>query len=167
MRIQVEIAPGELVDKLTILQIKLEKIDDKEKLCHIQAEWDTLNASADKLTDWLEGNKRHQEIKQLGSLIPRLKSINQQIWDIEDDIRDCERRGQFGGKFVQLARSVYLTNDKRAELKKEINVLFNSDIMEEKSYTEYIQKPTPKPTPRQDYVKECNKLIEERSERNQ
>ena len=164
MRIQVEMAPGELIDKFTILQIKLEKIDDKEKLHHIQAECHTLTTSADKLTEWLEGNRKHQEMKQLGLLIPQLKEINQQIWDIEDDVRDCERQQHFGNKFVQLARSVYLTNDKRAKLKKEINILFDSDIMEEKSYTEYTN--TPKQTPKQDHVKECNQLIKEHSERN-
>ena len=164
MRIQVEIAPGELFDKITILEIKLEKITDENKLIHIKNEWLILRTSANELLEeQIEQQKPNTKSKKLSDLTEQLKKINQQIWDIEDDIRDCERRGQFGGKFVQLARSVYLTNDKRAELKKEISILFDSDIMEEKSYTEYANIPK---APKQDHVKECNQLIKEHSERN-
>lgn len=137
MRVEIEVAPGELLDKVTILEIKLEKITDEDKLQHIRTEWSTLKVASDKLTLWLEENQRQQDLKQLGLLIPQLKQINQEIWDIEDVVRNCEREQNFDDEFVQAARLVYITNDKRAVVKKAINVLFNSDIMEEKSYAEY------------------------------
>lgn len=159
MRIQVEIAPGEFFDRITILEIKLKKITDEDKLVHIKNEWLILRTSANKLLE----TKQNETPKQYDELITQLKKVNQQIWDIEDDIRDCERLQNFGDKFIQLARSVYLTNDKRAKLKKEISILFDSDIMEEKSYAEYTNIPK---TPKLNHVEECNKLIKEHSERN-
>lgn len=157
-----QVSIGDLIDRISILEIKSEKITDPLKLQNVNKE---LLISRLALTN--------QTTDDITNFMSQLKEINQQIWNIEDDIRDCERRGQFGNKFVQLARSVYLTNDKRAALKKEINVLFNSDIMEEKSYTEYITQVLPSLTqeisgnaPKQDHVKKCNQLIKEHSERN-
>ena len=133
MRIEIEVAPGELFDKLTILEIKLKKITDKDKLAHIQKEGDLLTASSNRLCGRLVG----LDVAKLRKFIDQLREINEQIWDIEDAVREYEQNQDFGDGFVQAARSVYITNDKRATIKKEINTLLNSDIMEEKSYTEY------------------------------
>ncbi|MDP6468899.1 MAG: hypothetical protein QF918_14220, partial [Pirellulaceae bacterium] len=102
--IPVETAPGELIDKITILEIKAERIQDAEKVRNVQVELQTL------------ANARDQAISataELEELTVQLKSANQQLWDIEDDIRDCEREKDFGDKFIQLARSVYRSNDRR------------------------------------------------------
>jgi len=123
-----EIAPGELIDKITILEIKLERITDAAKLANVRAEWDVLSASRDAnlaASDALSG------------LAARLKEINERLWVIEDDIRDCERAQDFGDTFIELARSVYRTNDQRAQTKREINELLGSTLMEEKSYAAY------------------------------
>jgi|15BtaG_2_1085339.scaffolds.fasta_scaffold37136_1 hypothetical protein len=158
MRIKVEIAPGELFDKLTILGIKLEKIKDNTKIVFVKNEQAILKKSVSKLHEWVAGNKIANS-KALNSAITKLRQINEKIWDIEDKIRDCERRQDFGDKFVQLARSVYLTNDERARIKKEINEFFDSDIREEKSYTDYEAKDV-------NHVEECNRLVKEHNERN-
>ena len=126
--IPVDIAPGELIDKITILEIKLERIDDAAKRANVQLEWDVLTASRDS---HIPGSD------SLGSLTAQLKSINEKLWEIEDDIRACEREKDFGDTFVQLARSVYITNDERARLKREINDLLGSSLVEEKSYEAY------------------------------
>ncbi|HJN12492.1 MAG: DUF6165 family protein [Pirellulaceae bacterium] len=126
--IPVETAPGELIDKITILEIKAERIQDAEKVRNVQVELQTL------------ANARDQAISataELEELTVQLKSANQQLWDIEDDIRDCEREKDFGDKFIQLARSVYRSNDRRAALKREINELLGSHLIEEKSYSDY------------------------------
>lgn len=126
--IQVEIAPGELVDKITILDIKMERISDAAKRENVRIERDTLVAARDeKITP----------SDDLDQLTAALKGVNEALWDIEDDIRDCERASDFGDKFVELARSVYITNDKRAALKREINELLGSRLVEEKSYAAY------------------------------
>ncbi len=126
--VPVEIAAGELIDKLTILEIKTEHIADEEKLAHVRLELEILNRS----------RKEHlAESCELEALTQSLKEINQQIWTIEDEIRDCERSQNFGEKFIALARAVYQTNDRRAQLKREINMLLGSRIVEEKSYAEY------------------------------
>lgn len=128
MPIMVEIAPGELVDKITILEIKLENIRDEAKLVNIKHEYAIL-------TDVLR-----REIAQsieLGRLTAALKEVNAKLWRIEDDIRDRERAKSFGAEFVALARSVYRTNDRRAAIKREINELLSSAIIEEKSYAAY------------------------------
>jgi len=128
MDIKVAIAPGELIDKMTILEIKLNRISDKVKLENINNEYDTLQITY------------RQSIpvsKELYRLTSDLKTVNEKLWDIEDDIRDCERRKDFSQEFIDLARSVYINNDVRAELKREINILLHSNIIEEKSYTEY------------------------------
>ena len=121
-------SPGELVDKITILEIKAAKISEKAKQSNIIYELGVLTKSyeenitvSDKLTD----------LKQ------ELKKVNESLWDIEDDIRSCERTSDFGSAFIKLARSVYFENDRRASLKKDINILLGSEIIEEKSYADY------------------------------
>ena len=128
MKIHVDIAPGELIDKLTILEIKLEKIKDERKLANIRSEYaDLMRVFRSSIV----------ETSRLTTLIAELKRINAALWEIEDHIRDQERAGTFGQAFVDLARSVYRTNDLRAATKREINELLNSAIIEEKSYSSY------------------------------
>jgi hypothetical protein len=126
---QVEVSNGELLDKLSILEIKLNKIEDKEKLANVQKEFDTLNPLAKELFENYEGDLQNHYLE--------LSNINGQLWDIEDWIRDCEKRKDFGNEFIQLARSVYVTNDRRSEVKKIINTITGSELVEEKSYDEY------------------------------
>lgn len=122
------IAPGELIDKITILRIKSERIRDEAKLKNVRTELDILTAT----------QKEHVPASdEMVRLEAALKTVNEALWEIEDDIRDCERQGDFGEEFIRLARAVYVTNDKRAALKKEINLLLGSTIVEEKSYAEY------------------------------
>ena len=126
--ILVPISPGELLDKITILQIKAERIKDPEKVSNVKIELDAL-------TDvWNSSVSEDDTVKQLHE---ELKTINETLWDIEDDIRDEERARNFGEKFIELARSVYVTNDHRAEAKKKLNVHLGSTLVEEKSYQEY------------------------------
>lgn len=126
--IEVKIAPGKLIDKITILEIKMERIEDADKVANVRTEWEILTASRDAAL---------AKSEQLDGLTARLKEINERLWVIEDDIRDCERGGDFGDTFIQLARSVYRVNDERAAVKREINVLLGSAIIEEKSYAAY------------------------------
>ena len=126
--VSIEIAPGELIDKITILEIKLERIKDGDKLANVRQEHDTLVQSRDAAIE------ATPELDLLGA---ELKAANEALWDIEDDIRDCERQKDFGEPFVQLARNVYISNDKRAALKREINELLGSSLIEEKSYAVY------------------------------
>ena len=127
---KVEISNGELLDKLSILELKLDKIKNKEKLVNIRKEFETLRPLVHKLF-WVHGSK-------LQDYYNKLTEINGQLWDIEDWIRDCERKKRFDKEFVELARSVYITNDKRSEIKKLINTITGSDLVEEKSYKDYI-----------------------------
>ena len=123
--VAVEVAPGELLDKITILEIKAAWITDSTKLTNIQAELAGLT------------DARHRTILEsdaLETLVAELRSVNESLWDIEDAIREREHADDFGPEFVRLARSVYQTNDHRAELKRQINVLLGSVILEEKSY---------------------------------
>lgn len=124
----VPIAPGELFDKISILEIKSERIADPEKLANVRLELELLRRRRDEAVPSSDG---------LLELYRELKSVNEALWMIEDDIRDCERNKDFGDRFVELARSVYLTNDKRAALKKQINQDLGSRIVEEKSYSDY------------------------------
>lgn len=126
--IPIEIAPGELIDKITILEIKLERMTDPAKLANVKIEWDTLTASL---------AEHAAPSDALTALTLELKKINEELWVIEDDIRDCERDKDFGPKFVELARSVYFTNDRRAAVKRRINELLGSKLIEEKSYAAY------------------------------
>lgn len=126
--IHVPISPGELIDKLTILEIKSERMTDEKKLANVRLELkllsDTWNqsdyAKVDITAEWQE-----------------LKRINAALWDIEDHIRDEERAKHFGEKFIELARAVYVTNDDRAKVKRKINDKLGSKIVEEKSYADY------------------------------
>lgn len=126
--IMTAIAPGELIDKITILRIKSERIADEEKLRNVRAELAILNETLAKDVPASE---------ELSRLDAALQAVNEELWEIEDDIRDCERNKDFGEDFIRLARAVYVTNDKRAALKKEINLLLGSTIVEEKSYAAY------------------------------
>jgi len=126
--ISVEIAPGELIDKITILEIKLERMTDAAKLANVKIEWETLTQARDAAIEASD---------ELAGLTQALKSVNEQLWEIEDDIRDCERGKDFGDTFIALARAVYKTNDERARLKREINELLGSRLVEEKSYAAY------------------------------
>jgi hypothetical protein len=125
----IEISNGELLDKLTILEIKLAEIKDTVKLINIQKEFDTLSPLAKKLF-YANGG-------QLQNHYLELADINRQLWDIEDRIRECEKAKRFDKEFIELARSVYITNDKRSEVKKIININTDSNLVEEKSYEEY------------------------------
>jgi len=126
--ILVPISPGELLDKITILQIKSERIDDAAKVANVRTELDMLSKV------WGESVEQDDVIAGLTS---ELKSINEELWVIEDDIRDEERDKRFGDRFIELARAVYVTNDKRADAKKRVNLHLNSSIVEEKSYQDY------------------------------
>ena len=118
-------SPGELIDKLTILRIKSEQISDEAKLSNIRHEQDVLaKVAQDSIPDSSE----------LRSLWDELYAINSKLWVIEDDIRACEANKDFGPTFIELARAVYFTNDLRAVVKKKINLLLGSDLVEEKSY---------------------------------
>ena len=123
--VAVETAPGELIDKITILEIKAERIGDPEKVRNVRTELDTLRRARDRTI---------LPSDALASLTAELRSVNEALWDIEDEIRGCERAGDFGPKFVELARSVYFNNDNRAAIKRKINVLLGSKLIEEKSY---------------------------------
>ena len=127
-QINVPISPGELVDKITILEIKKEFIDDINKLKNINHEYDLLMQIYSNDVSQTDG---------VDSLKSKLKNINLSLWKIEDDIRDCERDKIFNERFVKLARDVYFTNDKRSKVKLEINLLLNSSLLEEKSYKDY------------------------------
>ena len=126
---KVEISNGELLDKISILELKILKIEDEEKLVNVYKEFDTLNPLVVEL---FENND-----SQLQNHYLELAEINGKLWDIEDWIRDCEREKRFDKEFVELARSVYITNDKRCEVKKLINILTSSGLVEEKSYKGY------------------------------
>ena len=123
--VAVETAPGELIDKITILEIKAERMGDPEKVRNVRTELDTLRRARDRTI---------LPSDALASLTAELRSVNEALWDIEDEIRGCERAGDFGPKFVELARSVYFNNDNRAAIKRKINVLLGSKLIEEKSY---------------------------------
>jgi hypothetical protein len=127
-QILIPISPGELLDKITILEIKSERISSADKKANVNKELGMLNEV------WANAVAEDSEIKTMRA---ELKSINEALWDIEDDIRDEERDNRFGERFVELARSVYVTNDQRANVKKEINLHLKSDIVEEKSYQSY------------------------------
>jgi prefoldin subunit 5 len=126
--ILIPISPGELLDKITILQIKAERIADPVKVANVKTELDMLSKV------WNETVEIDTEIT---ALTAELKSVNEALWEIEDDIRDQERGKRFGERFIELARAVYVTNDERANAKKKVNLHLNSTIVEEKSYQDY------------------------------
>ena len=127
-KINVETSVGELIDKMTILEIKKEKISDKKSLSIINKEHSSLEGTVQK------DIKINDEIKKLWT---ELKKINLKLWEIEDEIRLCEKNKKFDEKFVELARSVYQCNDIRSKLKLKINQLTGSSLQEVKQYTEY------------------------------
>ena len=122
---KIELSNGEIIDKLTILQIKLERIKDVNKIKNIKKEYKELVNTASSIMTTSD------------PLYKALYEVNCELWDIEDHIRDLERRKDFGEDFISTARSVYIRNDKRAEIKREINIHTSSDLIEEKSYEEY------------------------------
>ena len=126
---KVEVSNGELLDKLTILELKMSNISDDKKLINVKKEFNELSPSAKLL---FEKFKDELLIKY-----KELALINSQLWKIEDDIRECEKNKNFTEKFVELARAVYFTNDKRSDVKKQINILTGSGFIEEKSYEDY------------------------------
>ena len=128
-KILVEVSVGELLDKISILEIKKEKIKDPEKLKFINDEYEILKSEFDK-------NVKSSD--QLTKLFEVLKEINSRLWIIEDDKRLCEKNSDFGEKFIKLSRDVHLLNDNRAKLKLEINNYTGSKIKEIKEYTKYL-----------------------------
>jgi hypothetical protein len=126
--ILIPISPGELLDKITILQIKAERIADPVKVANVKTELDMLSKV------WSQTVVVDAEIS---ALTTELKSVNEALWEIEDNIRDEERGKRFGERFIELARAVYVTNDERANTKKKVNLHLNSTIVEEKSYQDY------------------------------
>lgn len=126
--ILIPVSVGELMDKITILEIKLERIDDPEKLRNVRKELDLLNRT------WAGSPHARQDIEGHRKA---LKEVNNTLWDIEDRIRSLEASGTFDEQFVQTARSVYVQNDRRAEIKRRINLELGSELVEEKSYADY------------------------------
>ena len=127
MLINTPISLGELVDKISILLIKQKNINDKSKILHVNKELDYLKST-------LEKKIKKEEIN---NYLDQLVKINSELWKIEDDIRECERKKIFDQTFIELARSVYFTNDKRANVKSDINIKFGSELVEVKSYAKY------------------------------
>lgn len=126
MNIECEISLGELVDKLSILRIKLQKIEDSEKLVHVKKEEQVLAAKLDSLN-----------LKEIDYHLKQMIEVNLILWKIEDDIRDLERAGEFKQPFIELARQVYITNDERFKRKNTINSVYKSGLVEVKSYKSY------------------------------
>lgn len=126
--IQTPVSYGELIDKMTILQIKLQEIKDEAKLANVRNELELLDAT------WKNDKASDTDIAEETA---RLLAVNQRLWKIEDDIRMKERAQAFDQEFIQLARSVYIENDERAAIKREINMKLGSTLVEEKSYQDY------------------------------
>ena len=126
--LQVPVSPGEVLDKITILEIKSERMNDPEKLVNVRTELALLNKT------W-EASVPNDPV--ITDLHRQLKQINEALWEIEDDIRDKEREKSFDQEFIELARSVYVTNDRRSRVKKALNLHLGSVIVEEKSYQDY------------------------------
>ena len=131
---KIEVSNGEILDKYTILEIKLSKIKDANKIINIKHEYTTLTPDVERIYDTCK------DTNQLKSLHKKLLEVNKKFWKIEDDIRECERANDFGKTFIDLARAVYYVNDDRSDVKKEINIFTGSDLVEEKSYEVYKKK---------------------------
>ncbi len=127
MLINTPISLGELVDKISILIIKQKNIIDKTKLDHVKKELDFLQKTL----------MNYVQQEEINNYLENLININAKLWNIEDDIRECERKKLFDQTFIDLARSVYFTNDERAKVKNDINKNFGSELVEVKSYEEY------------------------------
>ena len=128
MGAMVPVSWGEVIDKITILEIKSERLTDTRKIANVRKELDLLRAIRER---------EFPGHANLAALAQKLKSVNETLWTVEDEIRDCERNKDFGPDFVELARSVYRTNDRRSALKRVINERAGSTIVEEKSYRPY------------------------------
>jgi uncharacterized protein DUF6165 len=128
MGAMVPVSWGEVIDKITILEIKSERLTDARKIANVRKELDLLRVIRERE---FPGNVK------LAALAQQLKSVNETLWAVEDEIRDCERNKDFGPAFIKLARHVYHANDERAALKRQINDLLGSDLVEEKSYAAY------------------------------
>ena len=128
MKVSVPISLGELLDKISILEIKNKKILNESKILNIKKELNSLNKVLDEL---------NINLSESNTLYNKLYKINLTLWEIEDSIRVFEKNDDFGEKFIELARAVYITNDQRFEVKNDINKLFNSEYVEEKSYEDY------------------------------
>ena len=126
--IHVPVSPGEVLDKITILEIKSERMSDPEKVANVRVELKLLEET------WAANISDDEVIRDLHA---QLKEINEALWEIEDDIRDKERAKEFDERFIELARAVYFTNDRRSEVKKKLNLHLGSQIIEEKSYQDY------------------------------
>jgi len=122
---KIEVSNGEIIDKLTIIQIKLERIKDKSKLKNLRKEFDVLKAASESV------------LSMDDPLYKSLYNVNCELWNIEDHIRDLERNKDFGDDFIRTAREVYFINDRRSEIKREINIKTSSGLIEEKSYEKY------------------------------
>ena len=129
MSILAPISAGELIDKITILRVKAQRIGDPVKEANVRKELALLEATA---------REHLPESDEIARLTEELTTVNAALWDIEDGKRDCERRQDFGPDFVALARRVYIDNDRRAAIKRAINAAAGSDIVEEKSYKPYL-----------------------------
>ena len=127
MLINTPISLGELVDKVSILMIKQKNISDQKKLNHVTKELDFLKKTL----------AQYVEQEEIQTYLDKLNDINSKLWKIEDDIRECEKDKKFDQTFIELARSVYFTNDQRANVKFDINNNFGSELVEVKSYEEY------------------------------
>ena len=127
MLINTPISLGELVDKISILIIKQKNITDETKLDHVKKELDFLQKTL----------MNYVQQEEINNYLENLININSKLWNIEDDIRECERKKLFDQSFIDLARSVYFTNDERAKVKNDINNTFGSELVEVKSYEEY------------------------------
>lgn len=126
--IHVPVSPGEVLDKITILEIKSERMTDPEKVANVRVELALLQEI------W---RNNIEDDETIGRLHAELKQINEELWEIEDDIRDKERAKEFDERFIELARAVYFTNDRRSQVKKDLNLHLGSQIIEEKSYQDY------------------------------
>ena len=126
--ILVPVSPGEVLDKITILEIKSERMSDPDKLANVRTELALLRET------WARAIAEDEAIRDLHA---QLKEINEALWEIEDDIRDKERARAFDERFIELARAVDFTNDRRSEVKKKLNLHLGSQIIEEKSYQDY------------------------------
>jgi transcriptional regulator of nitric oxide reductase len=125
---QVPVSPGEVLDKITILEIKSERMNDPDKVANVKVELALLQETWAGFVN---------EDSTINDLHLQLKEINEVLWEIEDDIRDKERAGEFDERFIELARNVYFTNDRRSKIKKDLNLHLGSEIIEEKSYQDY------------------------------
>ena len=128
MLLNVQTSPGEFLDKLTILEIKSERIADPAKLANVRRELELLRAT------WAASPLAARDVS---ALLAGLRAANEALWEVEDRLRACEAGQRFDAEFVELARTVYRTNDRRAAIKRQLNLQLGSDLLEEKSYTPY------------------------------